>query len=294
MFVLVVFLFYSKVIEISFDDFKNVGISNYISLICAFVLVFVNWGLELWKWKFSISVVHRKVNSRILLESLFSGITTGIVTPNRIGNFLGRMIYFPKKSRSNLIFATLYGNLAQFNATVLLGGIGFLFYVRSTGISIYSSYVNFFLFLLITLALLTYFVFPFISFFQKKLFYKYQNSLGVFMAFVPVLMKPLFVLSLLRFTIFVLQFVLVFHAFGVSFSSLLMIGVLTTYFISTLIPTLFLGKLLVRETIALYILSAWVNEAQIITSSMTLWLINLGVPALVGLFILLRLKSVKL
>ncbi len=48
---------------------------------------------------------------------------------------------------------------------------------------------------------------------------------------------------------------------------------------------------MVRESIALFILTPlYSNEILILTSSLLLWFINLGIPALIGGLVLARLK----
>src|SRR5690554_7122226 len=92
-------------------------------------------------------------------------------------------------------------------------------------------------------------------------------------------------------TLFRSQFLLMLMAFGEPFSLLLLAGVFFTYLVSTLIPSFVFGKLLIRETSGLVILSFGVeNEMVIIVSSLLRWLINLGIPSLIGMFFIFRKK----
>jgi hypothetical protein len=101
-------------------------------------------------------------------------------------------------------------------------------------------------------------------------------------------------MSMLRYLIFVVQFILVLLSFGVDFSFSLVLAVFLLYLLTTLTPSLIFGKLFVRETVALLILSAFVsNPVVIIVSSLSLWGMNLGVPSLLGLFFLVKAKTVR-
>jgi len=68
-------------------------------------------------------------------------------------------------------------------------------------------------------------------------------------------------------------------------SAMMMIFALsaTTFLITTVVPGIFIGKLLVRESAAVLIFG-WIGiPIQIILAvSFLLWLINLGIPALFG------------
>ena len=63
----------------------------------------------------------------------------------------------------------------------------------------------------------------------------------------------------------------------------------TTFLLTTLIPSLFFGKLLVRESAAL-IVFAWagLSVPVILAVSFSLWFINLALPASIGYIIWLR------
>jgi hypothetical protein len=61
----------------------------------------------------------------------------------------------------------------------------------------------------------------------------------------------------------------------------------------TLIPSPFVGKVLLRENVALFVFVALsVDEYVILIASLLLWFINLGIPALIGSIIWTRWKPV--
>ena len=99
----------------------------------------------------------------------------------------------------------------------------------------------------------------------------------------------LLVLSLTRYLVFITQFGLLLLAFGADYSEDLINALYLHFVITSILPSLIMGKLVIRETVALIVLGSFVsNNAIIILSSLSLWMINLGVPALIGLIILLR------
>jgi hypothetical protein len=92
--------------------------------------------------------------------------------------------------------------------------------------------------------------------------------------------------SILRHVVFSVQFWLILYAFGqpVNFDTLLWIWQIFLW--TTLIPSLWFGKLVIRESVAIWVLGALgYNEIAVLASSVLLWLINLAFPALLGLII---------
>jgi hypothetical protein len=98
--------------------------------------------------------------------------------------------------------------------------------------------------------------------------------------------------SSIRYFVFLIQFAFVFNAYGEPLSSDLILAVSQLYLISILIPSLFLGKLGVRESVGLVLLGAiGVNEPAIIATSLTIWGINLMLPTLISLIMIKRFKD---
>lgn len=285
--IIILWLFYTQISRFTAKDLAELHIVRLDYLVYAVLLLLVNWGLEFVKWRWTVSCISTKPFSKKVLISMLAGIATGIVTPNRIGNFIGRMLYFKGGMRGFLILGTLYGNLSQFICTIFFGVIGFI----AIGTSVLGNYFSDLsivigLFFSIT-SLFIYLFYPFVPIQKITFFKKYLNLLSRFQRIAKRLLVPLLLLSALRYLVFVLQFTLLLIAFGASYSHDLINGLYVMFFITTLIPSFILGKLFVRETISMLIIGALVpNIAIVITASLTLWLINLGIPSLIGFYFL--------
>lgn len=285
--IIILWLFYTQISRFTAKDLAELHIVRLDYLVYAVLLLLVNWGLEFFKWRWTVSCISTKPFSKKVLISMLAGIATGIVTPNRIGNFIGRMLYFKGGMRGFLILGTLYGNLSQFICTIFFGVIGFI----AIGTSVLGNYFSDLsivigLFFSIT-SLFIYLFYPFVPIQKITFFKKYLNLLSRFQRIAKRLLVPLLLLSALRYLVFVLQFTLLLIAFGASYSHDLINGLYVMFFITTLIPSFILGKLFVRETISMLIIGALVpNIAIVITASLTLWLINLGIPSLIGFYFL--------
>ena len=99
----------------------------------------------------------------------------------------------------------------------------------------------------------------------------------------PFLRVKLLFLSLIRHFIFSLQYVLVLNAFGIEFHKEVFVLIWNVFFWSTLIPSLWFGKLLIRESVAIWIftINGYAGEV-VILASVIIWLINQGLIALVS------------
>lgn len=293
-FLLVLYIFINQITKISHEDVVTITIENYWYIVFAILLVPINWGLEFLKWFYTVKTIDPNVRTSQVTQSLLAGISTGFITPNRLGNFIGRMLYFKGRKGALLILGTLYGNLAQFIASLIFGVAGF-FLIGAVVFDIENqNYYSSIALIIGGIAAVLYVIYPLLPIEKHRWFKRYLNVLAKFRVKARKIALPLLLLSLVRYIVFVLQFCLLLIAFGASYSHGLIYGLYLHYLIVTLTPTLIFGKLVVRETIGLFVLGSFVfNPTVIIVASLFLWLINLGIPALTGLYFLLKVKYAK-
>src|SRR5690606_36936685 len=65
-------------------------IKAYVILLLIVLLMFVNWLLEAAKWKFLIKKIQ-PISTWRAIESVFCGLTLAVFTPNRVGEYGGRV-----------------------------------------------------------------------------------------------------------------------------------------------------------------------------------------------------------
>ena len=98
-------------------------------------------------------------------------------------------------------------------------------------------------------------------------------------------------LGIFRHLIFTIQFALVLYAFGVEIDATSILWIWQFYFWVTLAPSLFLGKLGVRESVAVWVFAAaGIAEFSVVLAAFSIWVMNLFLPTLVSLVILKRAK----
>jgi uncharacterized membrane protein YbhN (UPF0104 family) len=278
-------------------------------LLFVFFLMFVNWSLEAYKWKYLIGKVE-KVSFFKSFQAVLTGISVSSFIPNRVGEFFGRIFILKTASRIEGMLITVVGSMSQLLITVLAGSISLLIfiprYLSDGGFSkgyIYYSLVAIVMtldFLLVSL----FFRLSFLSTLKERIL---QNGLKRFRKFFRIFafyhnreMGTVLFLSLTRYLVFSTQFYLLLMLFGVRipyFDALELIALV--YFIMAVIPTIAVTELGIRGSVALYVFSlyfmpmvpmAGTNNMGVFMASTLLWIINLGIPALVGTIFVFRLK----
>lgn len=273
--IVVLFVFYDEVKKISLIDIHNISIKNPIPFIIGVLFAFINQLFEFQKWKAILLIINESTDK---IQSYLAGFLTGFLTPNLIGNFIGRMYYYPRQKRTKIIALTLLSNGSQFIASIYFGLISLAWlgqnqlYINSLNKIVVS--------LLIAGILLSYFLFDKIPLPIK--FWK-SNVIPLLKNTNDFRIRVLW-LSILRYLVFSLQYILFFQAFGIQFSFDLIGWIWQIYFWSTLAPSLWMGKLFIRESIALWVLLPVIGHPEIILiTSISIWIINQGMVALIAI-----------
>lgn len=281
----VIFFFYFQFKKVNWSN-QTIYVENPFSLLFVLLLVPVNWFFEWRKWLLTLSVVDVYAKPATKIHAFFAGIVTGMLTPNMLGNFIGRIYYFDRNHRIALVVLTLVTNYAQFIASIFLGIIALLILNKSPW-DLDIAQLNWVFISLAIFFLLIYFnfewVFKYIK--RKTRMYLLIRNLQRRRAFRWKILG----LSLLRHAVFTLQFSLMLSAFGEDFSFQNMLWIWQFYLWLTLAPSLFLGKLAIRESVAIWVLTAaGMGELTIVISSFLIWVFNLLLPTVIGLFIFKR------
>ena len=246
---------------------------HYDALVFLIFLMPLNLFIEWQKW--NVILRNETVDQKHKVHSFLSGIVSGIITPAYAGNFIGRMLYFPKSSRKKIIVNTIASNGAQFIMSISMGLVAFQM--------IYSSSIHLFYHLLLMLANLSLYLLYFYgdSIIEKLPFRFIKQISGVVVS--RDLRRTLLCLSMFRYVVFVAQFVLALVVFDVPFNPDFIIWVMLMFGAITISPSLFMGKLIVRETVAITILTLiGIAVPSIILAAVSTWLLNQMLPALIA------------
>lgn len=267
------------------NEWQSTNINWYL-LIVVLVLAIVNWGVETYKWQFLIANVKR-VSFAHAFKLVLTAISVSLITPNRVGEIPARAYLLnDKENLKHLIYFTFIGSYAQLLLTWFMGGIGIYFTLSLIDITI--SLNN--LMALGALLMLLMAVF----------FYFDKIKLMVFKIEPVLLNQPnqfilALVYSFLRYVVFFVQYWVLLEAFNIHFTTISSLWLIPVCFlIASAIPTFLISELGVRSSVAVLVFGSLSdNNLSIISASVLLWFINIGIPAIVGLFGLkeLRIKN---
>ncbi|MFT5877489.1 MAG: uncharacterized membrane protein YbhN (UPF0104 family) [Salibacteraceae bacterium] len=270
-------------------------------LVLAISLMLANWGLETLKWRYLILKIER-ISFFTAFKAVLSGVTVSVFTPNRIGEYAGRVVYINKGDRIKAALITVISSLSQLLITLLVGAFCLLFYFESYqsevigSLSIYIGiqlYVVFFV-----LVILTFINTSFLSILLSRIKFlagRFQKYIEVFGYYSQGDLLKILGISFLRFLVFSTQYYLLLVFFDVDLEFTEALVLIPVYFITlTAIPTITLAELGVREVVAISVFSvAATNEIGMVSTSFAIWLINLAVPAILGIFFVLRARLFK-
>ncbi len=267
------------------------------------LLMPVNWGLEAFKWQQIVTPIQ-PIRFRVAFRSIFAGACVSAFTPNRVGEYLGRMLYMDEGKKMQAVAPAIVCSMAQTLTTGIVGFAGLLLFllVRFPYPVDWLTpyYVRIFLVITggCTILLATlYFRFDPLAAQVNKLLKKYVKSFSIPEYFESRLLLKILLLSVIRYAVFLLQYFLLFSLFRVNVSALqVFMGVSVMFVVMAFVPSFtLLTDLGLRWEAGLRIFKAFTpNATGILAVSLGIWLVNLIIPALVGSLLILRIKLFRI
>ena len=271
--------------------------SNLFKILSVVFLIPLNWGFEALKWK-HLSKKFEQVSFLRAYRSVMAGLTLGFITPNRIGDYAGRILELKSSDRLDAIGAVFLGRFCQMVVTVVFGCLSFIYFLPYFIDAEMKLIYWLFFVLLVTTAVVTVaslFLCRFLIGFLKSVTFlkKYVHYVAVIATYSSKEIANILFLSVLRYCVFCLQFLLLLHVFGVELSWWQYLpGIAVTFLLKSLVPTLnFVSEVGMRELASMHFFSLLhQNVLLVMGASLSLWVLNLAVPSAVGLLFVLRLK----
>ena len=266
-------------------------------------MVFINWGLEAGKWKLLINTI-KPMNFITAFKSVLCGVTLSLNTPNRMGEYAGRVLFVKEGNRLKAVSLSIAGGIAQLIITVLMGclGLAFLFFKKneaSLQLGLSFFWLKIFLYgSIFGLILLVFFFFrlSWLIRLLEKLPYaeKFSRYINVLETFDAKILLRLLLLSLCRYIVFVIQYIFMLQLMQVEqdwWQSFWLVTVL--FWILAIIPSFAIAELGIRGTIAKTLFAYSNNLVGILAVTFSVWFINLFVPAFIGSLLILGIKIKK-
>jgi len=251
-----------------------------------------NWFLEIFKWQTLVSTL-KKLPFLDAFEQCFGSHTASIITPNRIGEYGAKALYFEKENRKRIVGLNFIGNMSQLLATVFFGCIGLTYIL--TNFTLQLPTLNFKNTLIIISVLFIIYIFE--RQFKILQIEKYLHKFSSFLKGIPnSVYKKTLLFSLARYLVFSHQFYFLLLLFGVQADYFtLMSLIFCMYFFASFIPSLSIFDWVIKGSIAVWLFQLiGLNELTVITVTTFMWLLNFAIPALFGSIFVLNFKTTHL
>jgi uncharacterized membrane protein YbhN (UPF0104 family) len=249
-------------------EWKSLKIDAWLYSFPIIAMSFINLFFEYQKWNLLLKSNQIERDRKQTILSLSRGALSNFFIPVFVGNLPGRLIEIEKEKRMDVSIGILWSNFSQYLSTLLFGCIGLIFcqeyFTKYTASSIY-------LVILMPIMLVISFLFYFgkLNRFRcikiKSNYYKHLST---------DIKWKLFQFSAVRYLVFCFQYYFMLLLFGpVSVNVLFFIFLM--YLVVTIIPTFILGKIGIREAVAVFVLGSFIpNNSIIIASSIIIWFLN--------------------
>ncbi|NML20520.1 flippase-like domain-containing protein [Pseudoflavitalea sp. G-6-1-2] len=271
-------------------------------LVVVILLMLINWGIEARKWQ----LVIRKLQPLSLWQStkaIFTGTTLAFFTPNRMGEYFGRILYIEEGNRIKAISLTIVCSMAQLLVTMIAGLVG-LIYLRHTILTTQPAdesmafWINTVLWVTVFGAVVLTLLYFRLAWLVKGLemipkLGKMVKYIRVLDSFNATILWKILSLSIIRYAVFVAQYYLLFEVFNVgltlteTFASMAVV-----FLVLAIVPSIaMITELGVRWKASIELVQFFsTNMIGVLATSLSIWVINLVIPALIGSLLILSIR----
>jgi len=264
-------------------------------------LMVINWGLEARKWQL---VIHRlqPISWIKCLKAVFTGTTLAFFTPNRMGEYMGRVLYIDEGKRIQAVSLTIVSSMGQLLVTLVVGVVGLMVIRGELQGGASSGSVVFWLNAVLYVSLLAacfltllYFRLSWLIRWIERIprIEKFIRHVRVLDNFNATMLFQILSLSLARYLVFTIQYYFLFDVFGVEMNGWQVFwSVSVVFLVLAIVPTIALvTELGVRWKTSVEVVQLFSsNIVGIVATSLTIWIINLVIPALIGSLLILNIR----
>ncbi len=256
--------------------------NSYLFILAIVTLTFLNRFVEILKWQNLASTI-KQIGIWQSTKEVLIAITIGLFTPNGIGEYAGKALFYPKQKAANVVFLNAICNGIQVFFALSFGLLSTMILQNTYHFLPKYSLVLVVLGIIATLSLL--FIFRTISI--KG--YSLQKLIDELRKIPSKIHKKNIFRAFMRYVILLHQYVLLYYFFdvNVSYFSLLMI-VSCIYLLASSLPNFHAIDFALKGSIAIYLFQFYHVDAWIVTIVATsIWLLNLVLPISFGSILLL-------
>ena len=252
---------------------------SFLGISFLLLLSVLNRFFEILKWQNLVSYLH-KISLFDATKQVLGALTAGLFTPNGIGEYAGKALFYEKSQAKNIVFLNLICNGIQLILSVVFGIFGLLYLG-------YGKWVLLLLFGILGLLIL--------GFGLKKLKIKGYSIIDLILKINEIpksIHRKNNYLAVCRYLIFSHQYYFLFLAFDVQLPYFtLMATISAVYLLASSLPTFQFLDFAVKGSVALYFFGMLgVNEWIVVFISTLFWFLNIVLPAVIGSYFVLVFK----
>ena len=240
---------------------------------------FANRFLEILKWQNLVSFI-KPISLGEATKQVLGSLTAGIFTPNGLGEYAGKALFFEKIKTKKIIFLNLICNGIQLILTIVFGTIGLLLLG-------YTFWV-------VTIALLIFGLWL-LAHLSKKIKikgYSIEKLIHKINEIPKSIHKKNLLLGIGRYLVFSHQYYFLFLVFDVDLPYItLMANITAVYFLASSLPSFQFLDFAVKGSVAMFFFGKLgVNEWVVIFISTLMWFLNVVIPVAIGSYFVIKFK----
>ncbi|TAE72779.1 MAG: hypothetical protein EAY68_00445 [Bacteroidetes bacterium] len=311
---LFVFLTYNIYVKIqnqpslgeSYRALRTIFQGSNIGLVVVIILLSIlNWGIEARKWQIIVQRVQR-VSLWLAFKSVLAGLALSLFVPNRLGDYVGRVVFMEEGNRLRSMAFTVVAGLAQMIITLVLGVAG-LIYLRITlltplsiTLGLNDFWLQGFTYVMAVISAAFILVYYNLSALTKIVHQlpwvkKYGYLIEAVEHFSTGELTRFLSLSLFRYIVFTVQYLLLFKLLQVQLLWWQAASMVSVFFlVLAVLPTIPIAELGIRGETSLQLFGLLTkNSLGVVATSTAVWGINIIVPAIAGSLCILGFKLFK-
>lgn len=242
----------------------------------------MNRFFEILKWQ-NLAQVVKPISIREATKQVLGALTAGLFTPNGVGEYAGKALFFKKSETKKVVFLNLICNGIQMILSVVFGTIGlWVLGYRLWVLGILGMSILFILF----------------SFLFKKIKikgYSIEKLIYKFKEIPKSIHQKNIVLAFCRYLTFSHQYYFLFLAFDVDLPYLTMMATIcSVYFLASSLPTFQFLDFAVKGSVAVYFFGILgVNEWIVVFISTLMWFLNVVLPVIIGSYYVMNFRPLS-
>jgi hypothetical protein len=300
----VLYLGYRQVLLIRqnwYDNGLALSSLSFWWVLISFFMIPINWGVEIIKWRYLLNTI-RVASWTMSFKAVLTGVALSLVTPLKLGEYLGRGAHYPSGKRVDALGLNLISTFSHIWVVLFVGLVVLSFkgldqlevpfgHHFSVPKWFFAGLAILLLGVLVTPLVLTitWSRIPFWIRAKLPSALLTSNWQGLYKTSWRVSLS----LSFARYSIYLHQFLFLLWGLQVDLPwEVLSITLAMMYFIQSGVPLPSFLSFVVRGEVLLWLLTPWeVEPAGVLLASYFQWLFNLGIPAVIGLWGVVGYKS---